>query len=251
MDRIPFRTTPLFRLQATYMEDLDTACDPELEAKLVDRLRDRLAEAEAKRDANFKGLFLLDACLAIALSGKGFTIPVVNLSTLEFPALMEILVGLSSVAICITSLSFTTWLTYSSLLTATLGRNKSKDTHGRLVADADHFNEVGLRLFERYLGLGVEELLEPGKPFLWTIKIYEAATSTLFALIPVMHGLLVAYGLLAIYDKAGFGLLHTLLFVTVFIGHLLATLFWFAPTKEFAFSLLSEKPKATCAGKSS
>ncbi|MCM2434144.1 hypothetical protein [Agrobacterium rosae] len=241
MDRVEFKTSPLYRLEATYMDDLARSSD-KIDDTLAESLRDRLSEAEAKRDNNLKSLIVIDAILSIALSGKGFTIPVVNLSTAELPAIMEILVGLASLSICICSLSFTTWLTYSTLLTAVLNKGaKAQNMNGGLLRDAFNYNEVGLRLFQHHLALGGDELLEPQRTFRWVVRVYEIATSILFALIPIMHILLVAYGLVAIYESSGVSVLHSLLFVAVFIGHLLAILFWFVPMREFKFFLLLRK----------
>lgn len=52
-----------------------------------------------------------------------------------------------------------------------------------------------------------------------------------------MHALLVGYGIAAIIERSGFTLLHSLLFVAVFAGHLLSVIFWFVPNKEFSFLL--------------
>lgn len=240
-----FKTSPLFRLTETYEDDLNRIQEPRLETQLAAQLRDRLAEATQKRDAVFKSLIIIDSLLAVALSGLHFNIPVVGVSTIGFPALLEILVGLASFAVCIAAMSFTTCLCYSQLLWAIIRRTaKAADLHGGILVDSDHFNELGIRLLQRQIAIGGEELFKPLKGFNALITTYEILTKLLFGLVPVMHFLLVGYGIAAIIERSGFTLLHTLLFIAVVAGHLLAVIFWFAPNKEFKFMLRLTAPPA-------
>lgn len=236
-----FRTSPLFRLTETYEDDLNRISSPELESQLAVQLRDRLAEATVKRDQIVKSLFIIDALLAVALSGQNFVIPAIGLSTSAFPALLEILVGLASFAVCFAAMGFTTWLCYSQLLWAVIRRTaKSADLHGGILVDSDHFNELGVRLFQHQIAIGGEELFKPLGGFKALILVYEILTKVLFGLLPVMHLLLVGYGIAAIVERSGFTPLHSLLYISVMAGHLLAIIFWFAPNKEFAFLLRPE-----------
>lgn len=149
------------------------------------QLRDRLAEATHKRDAVFKSLIVIDSLLAVALSGQHFTIPVASVSTSVFPALLEILVGLASFAVCIAAMSFTTCLCYSQLLWAVIRRTaKAADLHGGILVDSDHFNELGTRLLQRQIATGGEEMFKPLKGFNALIITYEILTKLLFDLMP-------------------------------------------------------------------
>lgn len=236
-----FRTSPLFRLTETYEDDLNRIRSPQLESQLAEQLRERLSEATVKRDQVVKSLFIIDALLAVALSGQNFVIPAIGLSTSAFPALLEILVGLASFAVCIAAMSFTTWLCYSQLLWAVIRRTaKSADLHGGILVDSDHFNEMGIRLFQRQIAIGGQELFKPLGGFKALILVYEILTKVLFGLVPIMHLLLVGYGIVAIVERSGFTLLHSLLYISVAAGHLLAVIFWFAPNKEFAFLMRPE-----------
>lgn len=232
-----FKATPLYRLTATYEEDLKRINNPELEVVLADQLRERLEEATVKRDASFKSLLLIDVILAIAVSGRNFDIPGFGISTKDLPAVMEILVGIASFGICLTAVSFTTWLCYSQILWMVTRRSGQKsDMQCGILTDSNHFNEMAVRLFQRQIAFD-KELFIPLAQFKALAFIFTWATNILFSLIPIIHVMLVGYGLVLIYQRSGFSPLHTLLYIAVAIGHLLALIVWFAPSREFKFLL--------------
>lgn len=242
MERWTFKTSPLYRLTASYEEDLIEADDPELEESLAKKLSDRLKEAEAKRDAGFKSLISIDSILAIVLSGRDFSIPAVGVSTKDIPALLEVLVSIASVSVCLVALSFTTWLCYSQLLFTVLVRSGTKkNVKSSLVTFADQFSELGIYLFSTELGRFQNQLFEPTRGFRVFAAAYELSSRVLFFLIPIIHSLLIIYALMAIVEKAGFTPLHSLLYIAVICGHLLAVLFWIAPTVKFNFMIRPSK----------
>ncbi|MGI2035162.1 hypothetical protein ACRQ1B_22525 [Rhizobium panacihumi] len=233
-----FRATPLFRLTSTYEDDLDKLSDPALEGRIVERLGERLAEAQTRRDNNLKSLFIIDMFLAIAVSGKNFKIPGTDISTLDLPAALEILVAISTFGLLITAAGFTTWLCYSQLLWAVMQRTaRAADIDGGILADTDHFNEMSVRLFQSEIAIAGKERFTPKRGFRALLWIYEFCYKIVFGIIPIMHILLVGYGLRLIFERSGYDPLHLLLYLTVFLGHVLALIIWFAPNMEFGFKM--------------
>lgn len=237
-DQIDFSATPMFRMTATYEEDLDRINSPQFEEKLLEQIGQRFGEATVRRDNIVRALFILDFVLAVLVSGKNLKIPGTEISTQDLPAVMEIVTGLSSFAICTASMSFATWLCYSQLLWALTQRTARKiDIEGAILRDFDHFNELSVRLFQRRIAIAGEELFSPKFLFNAVLLVHDICTKILFGIIPLMHILLVGYAVTLVIERSGFTVLHSLLYAAVVVGHVLALIFWFAPNATFGFRL--------------
>ncbi len=237
-ERADFKTTPLFRLTKTYEDDLDKLQNPELEAKLSEQLHARLSEATERRDQQVRALFVIDLLLAIAVSGKNFTIPGTEINTTDLPAVLEVLTTLATYSFFITAASFTTWLCYSQLLWTIMQRSaRDADIEGGILHDADHFNEMSLRLFQDKVAFCGDELFSPKWGFRALVGFYNAIMRVVFGMLPLMHLLLVGYSLLILIQEHWFGLLHTPLYVLIILGHLLGMIIYFAPSVQFMFRM--------------
>lgn len=231
-----FKTTPLYRLTATYEEDLEKLENPQLELEIAEQLRERLTEAEIRRDNCLKSLFVVNVLLAIIISGKNFNIPGTEINTQDLPAALEILISASTFGALVTASGFTTCLCYSQLLWTVVQRKaRSADIAGGILTDASHFNEMSVRIFQSKVALAGIELFTPKRSFRMLLWIYAFCTKTVFGFIPIIHILLISYGVKLIFDRSGYDPLHILIYLTVFFGHILALIIWFAPTVEFGF----------------
>jgi hypothetical protein len=108
--------TPITRLSMTFDHELELD-----KAKLFDEERYKkylamLELAEKKRDGTFKSLFLLDALVAVVLSGKDIKITGTDISITDLPAVLECLTVASSFACMFAAISFTNWLCYSQVV---------------------------------------------------------------------------------------------------------------------------------------
>lgn len=235
---IVFKTTPLYRLTATYDEDLDKLADPNLDEKLADQLVQRLAEAQSRRDNNLRALVIVDALLAVVISGKNLIIPGLGISTQDLPAAIEVLVAVSTFALLATAVGFTTWLCYSQLLWTVKQRAARKaDIAGGIFTDSEHFNEMSVRLLQRSIANAGTELFSPMRGFTVLIFVFEFCYKIVFGLVPFLHLSLIGYGFMLIFERSGVDPLRGLLFTIVLLGHVLATIIWFSPSIEFRFKL--------------
>ncbi|AOF89832.1 hypothetical protein [Sinorhizobium sp. RAC02] len=233
-----FKTSPLFRLTATYDEDLEKLADPDVDKKLAVQLVQRLAEAKDNRDSNVRALFIADVLLAVAVSGKNFTIPGTDISTRELPAVLEVLIVVCTFALVIAAVGFTTWLCYSQLLWTVMQRRaRAADIAGGIMTDAEHFNEMSVRLFQDKIALAGIELFTPMTGYKAVIWAFAVCSKVLFGALPIMHALLIVYGLAIVCERSGFDVFRALLILIVFVGHVMALILWFAPNARFNFKM--------------
>ncbi|RVG87512.1 hypothetical protein [Sinorhizobium meliloti] len=241
-DRVPFKTTPLYRMTASFQEELEAVNDADLEKDLLAKFVERFKEAEIKRDNNFRALLIIDSLLAFALSGRDITIPVAGVRTSEVPALLEILVVLSTVGLWVSAATFVTWLCYSQLIWTLhnrIGDPAKIDPKWRSFATA--YNEISATIFNRQTTIRHSELFEPQRGFKVFAWLVEKATYLLFLLAPMTHLLLLGYALHGIYQTHGLAPLYSVLYCAVVIGHTLTLALWFGHGIEFKFLLRRQK----------
>ena len=245
--KFPLPLSPMTRLSMAFTEELkrDTGG---LLASLKDKYIGRLAVAEHKRDMIFRSAFIIDAALAFLISGQNFKIPVLGISAIEIPAIVEAATLTSAIAVVFATVQFITWAAYDMILrqygNAAAGVvHSAGEQAGKHAIDPDFFNaaeshvELALKLLRIKFNNFGPDYYEPGKAF----RVYSAAVHgliyLLFVLFPLVHWLLTGLSLYATYSAHGFGVVTGVYFLTVLVLNLLAILIWVGTYKDFHFVL--------------
>jgi hypothetical protein len=236
------KLNPLTRLTMAFDSELTLMDDPLKEAALADKYLARVQETSARRDNTLKGLVVLNAFLAIASSGKSVNIPGVGISMSDIPALMEVLIGLVSVAFYLSAHSFMTWLCYSQIhhvFAQRIARKKGIDPD--LFSFADTSSEPALKMLRPDLNIWGADWYTAGKGFKVTAKFYEICNTLFFLMLPVLHCMLLAHAVMRVISASEVGTTHIVFFGWVALAHLLAVFVWVVPNVVFTF-ILGETP---------
>lgn len=232
------KLTPLTRLTSAFEADLENANDEKLESQLATQYLKRLAESQAKRDRTFKSLFTIDVILSIVIRGKDFVIPGTSISTGDLPALMEILLGLSSVAAYMASYTFCAWLCYSQIHYVFIRRKAlKKKIDPDLIAFSEILSEPNLKMFSSKLNIWGEDWAVPQRPFSVIAQAYASANILFFLVIPAAQYALTYIALKQIIISSGFNIVHISFYSWVVLSNILTLFMLFVPHKLFSFAV--------------
>jgi hypothetical protein len=223
-------------------------------ASLKDKYTERLAVAEQKRDSILRSLLIIDAALAFLISGQNFKVPVLDVSAIEIPAVVETATLASALTIVFVVTQFITWASYDTIsrqygiAAAGVVHDASQQT-GTHAVDPDFINaaetysELTLKLLRFKFNNFGPDYYQPGKAFNLYSSLVDGLIRLIFALFPIVHGLLVYLSLQATYLAHGLGVVICLYFLIVIVLNLLAVLIWVGAYKDFFFSLdFSKEP---------
>lgn len=232
------RLTPVTRLSWAFGRELTLLNNPAEEAALAEKYLIRLSEAAARRDASLRSLVAIDVVLAMVLSGKHLTVPILNLQTSDIPALLEVVVALASAAAYFFCFSFATWLCYSQMAFVFVKRRAEKSKiDPDLLSFGDAPSEPTLKIFRGKLNLWGLDWYEAGRSFRLLSALYGLVNSLFFLAAPLLHASMIWTGGRAIYSQAGFTFLHSIFYVWILVANLAALLTWLVPSVSFRFEI--------------
>lgn len=235
--------TPLTRLTDAFEKELDLAKDERLESTLAKQYLLRLGESQAKRDATFKAFFFIDVILSVAITGKNTVIPGTTLSTADFPALIEIILGVSSICAYMASFTFCAWLCYSQVEFVFVKRKAlKKGIDPDLIAFSEILSEPTLKMLRKKFNIWGVDWITPSRPFSAVAITYSAANALFFLVIPVVHFALVYAAMKQLVITRDFSLIYGVYYFWVIMSNFLALFIWFVPHIWFSFTL-DDKPK--------
>lgn len=235
--------TPLTRLTDAFEKELNLAKDEKFESNLAKQYLLRLEDSQVKRDAIVKALFLADMILAVAITGKNTVIPGTSLSTADFPALMEIVLGLSSICTYMASFAFCTWLCYSQMEFVFVKRKAlKKGLDPDLIAFSEILSEPSLKMFRKKFNIWGVDWLTPNKPFSAVTYVFSISNGLFFLVFPVIHFSLLYLAMKQIIITRDFNFIYIVFYFWVTISNLMAVFIWFLPHIWFSFTL-EDTPK--------
>jgi len=230
------KMTPLTRLMEAFNSELNLAKDEKLESELASKYLLRLNEAHQRRDATLKGLVIIDALLAVAVSGRNIAIPGTSINMLDIPALIEVLVGLASASVYIFTFSFATWLCYSQLYFVFNNRLAKKyELDPDLINFAETASEPTLKMFRTKLNIWGIDWNQPNGMFKVLMYAHAIANNFFFLVAPLLHVGLIIVAVRQIIQHSGFDFIHTVFFFWVLLAHVLAIFTWIIPSVPFSF----------------
>ncbi len=233
-----FKLTPLTRLTMAFEAELNLMEDPEREKDLAGKYLARLSDAAQRRDSTLKGLVILDGLLAVAASGRNITIPGVNLSMADIPAVLEVLTGMASGTAYICAFSFITWLCYSQIHFTFCNRvARQSQIDPDLLAFAETTSEPTLKMFRRQLNIWGDDWHTSTGVFNGLVACFGVANNLFFLMAPLLHGALMYYALRQIVERSGFDAIHLVFYAWVILAHVVALFMWLAPSISFAFKI--------------
>lgn len=237
------RLTPLTRLTSAFALELSLLSEEQV-GRLRADYREREKEATQKRDSLFRSLVVMDALVAIVLSGKEIVLPFVGIATKDLPALLEISVALASANLYFAAFAFNVWLAYNQIYHV-FCRREAADRHidPDLIFAGEIYNELNIKLLQRKMNLWGFDWSIPGRVFNSLSVSFNVANLVFFCLIPIMHSWLIFYAMDRIWQQSELSALHGLFFLWVAMGHILALVIWFVPSVQFTFrTAIGPKP---------
>lgn len=230
--------TPLTRLTEAFDAELNLMADREREAALEAKYLARLQEAIVRRDNTLKGILGIDALLAIATAGKTVSIPGLGISMADIPALVEVLIGLASIALYICSQSFMNSLCYAQL--HHVFSNRTAKRYGidpDFLELADITSEPTLKMLSAKLNIWGPDWHIPTRRFVGAARLYEIGNSLFFLMLPILHCMLVSQAVIRVIATSDIGAVHLVFFGWVIVAHLMALFVWIVPMLGFRFTI--------------
>jgi hypothetical protein len=243
---LKLKLTPLTRLTMAFDAELNLMAAPQKEEVLASKYLERVHDATVRRDSTLKGIFILDALLAIATSGKNVSIPGVGISMADVPALMEVLIGMVSIAAYICSQSFMNCLCYSQIHQVFSNRiAKRYEVDPDMLELAAITSEPTLKMLRAKLNIWGPDWHTPTKPFRLVAKLYDIGNNLFFLMLPLLHCLLMFHAVMRVVSTSDIGVTHVVFFAWVTVAHMLALLVWVVPMLGFTFTIESTSTDIT------
>ncbi|NEH81307.1 hypothetical protein [Rhizobium ruizarguesonis] len=230
--------TPLTRLTMALEAELELAKDPQMEADLAAKYLERVNETAQRRDATLKSLVVFDGLLAIAASGRNITVPGINISMADIPAILEGLIGITSASVYIFSFSFTTWLCYSQIHFVFSKRIAARhNLDPDLISFAQTASEPTLKMFRSKLNIWGEDWHRSGNAFSGMVAAYSISNNIFFIMAPLLHLSLMYYAASRMIKLQDFDFIHIVFYAWVVLAHVLAIFTWVVPSVPFSFQM--------------
>lgn len=240
------KISPLTRLSQSLDLEMNIDKDGVLKG-LSEKYIDRLAISENKRDSLFRSLFLIDAALAILISGSDLKLPLTELTTSEIPAIIEIVTAISAVTMVFGAVAFINWAAYDAIVRQYAVRH-ARPSH----IDPDFINaaethiELTLKLLRIRFNVWGVDFHEPGRGFRSYSILVHVLISALFILFPILHYALTYLSFQITIETNGLGLTYIIYIFVVVLCNILAILVFAGSYLNFRFFVdLAEEPAST------
>lgn len=158
----------------------------------------------------------------------------------DIPALMEVLIGMVSIAAYICSQSFTNWLCYSQIhfgFSNRIARRYGIDPD--LLELAEIASEPTLKMMSAKLNIWGVDWHTPTKRFQIVAKVYQMGNSVFFIMLPILHCLLMTQAIIRVITFSSIGVIHIVFFAWVIVAHMMAIFVWMVPMVGFTFTIES------------
>jgi hypothetical protein len=124
----------------------------------------RLRVAEQKRDSLLRAIFLLDATIAILISGKSLKVPFFDLATSDLPAILEIVTATSAIAVIFFAIAFINWASYDTIVNQfAISESQLSAIDPDFIQAADRHTELTLNLLRAKFNIWGIDFHEPRK----------------------------------------------------------------------------------------
>ena len=240
------KLTPITRLSMSFDHELDLDDGNEYTEKVQANYLLILAKSEKQRDDVLKLLVMLDAVLAVLLTGSKLSIPWIGLSTTELPAVLEIVTALSSVVYFFVALFFANALCYAMVVDQFKVRTARKAAldPDYLVASEKLFI-FPIKMFRSKLNIWGADFYSPDWGFKALAIWIEFVTALVFIGFGVAHFCLFGYSAWTTLNKSGpalFQYIYVLITLILNLGGLSVFVF---SNKDFSFKMLEASPPLT------
>lgn len=230
--------TPLSRLTMALEAELELAKDPLMEAALAAKYLERVNETTTRRDAILKSLVVFDGLLAIAASGRSITVPGINVSMADIPAILEVLIGITSAAVYFSAHSFMNWLCYSQIYFVFSKRTAARHRlDPDLISFAHVVSEPALKMFSSKLNVWGEDWHKSGNTFSGIASAYRISNGIFFMMAPLLHLTLIYYAISRVVEIQDFDFIHVIFYAWVILAHVMAIFTWVTPSVPFSFRI--------------
>lgn len=199
-----FKLTPITRLSMSFDRELELDKGAQFTEKLYEKYLVTMKQSEQQRDGSLKFVFIVDAVIAVLLTGKNIVVPWMGASTSDLPAVLEIATVLSSISFFFASMFFLNAVCYEQVI------NQFKIRAARTSAIDPDFLSAGdklfhfpIKIFRRKMNIWGVDFFLPGLGFIAFSYWIMAVTLTIFVGLLVAHFALVAYSLWATLNKSG------------------------------------------------
>lgn len=219
MTKYNIKLIPLNRLTESFDIDLNLDRDGIFGNVTYEQYIKQHQQSQNKLDQLIKSIVITDASLFLVVNGQNWDIPGLGIKIQSIPAILEILLFLSSLTFFFLCFNFVTKQCYSAIIDQ-FGINSVKNSG----IDPDFFNasrnyfEFPIKLYRRKLNLWGDDIYNPGKAFSIFCTIVNFITYLSISVIPITHFVLayyascqVAQGAASVYEKVFLISLVTLL----------------------------------------
>jgi len=162
-ETVQLKLSPLSRLYFTLNHELGLSKDFVWDKDRYDRFVRMQAVAERKRDHLVRSVIVLDLLAFVLLSGKGFTIPGVNINTIDIPAAREALTFLASLAFQFLALAFLNSQGYAAIIDS-INAHRARETaiDPDFLSASDKFLEFFVKLYRPKMNIHGIDFVTPG-----------------------------------------------------------------------------------------
>jgi hypothetical protein len=176
------------------------------------------ANALNKQNSLIKSLVLIDALLALLISGKDIVIPGISVRLLDIPAAPQLFVVMSSVIFLLSSLSFLNSQLYGAILEQfCIEKAKKIGVDPDFIIASDILVELYLKIFRKDMHIQGADFFRAGNNYVKTYSIVLKMIAIIMLILIFLHVSLEAYAIYYVFSLSFFGIFIPL-FATVCTG---------------------------------
>src|SRR5690606_25310908 len=113
--------------------------------------------------STIRSVFILDSAVAVLVSGKSLTIPILDVATSDLPAILEIVTALSAVAAVFTAVAFVNWAAYDAIVNQYAVRDSKNVLDPEFIQASDKHMEFTVKLLRSKFNIYGVDFFHPGR----------------------------------------------------------------------------------------